>query len=397
MPPQVVLLGFRNDTQETAEFVSWPMSYMASLPEVPLVGLLLDSAQVDPEATNLRRVDITKALDRAATLFVFVGPGGQAAAGSSLGSWLLNLVLSPHGLSLTWGGPNDITSERAELRPFFEDQVAHSHLSGALPGSSTVLARVRPGGSDSLVASVSVQHGKAVVFLVPLRSAQGSEEAALRFIQLVPPEDAYPEYLDALDLGGEEEARTGLQRLQQQQVELEAQLEAARLAKRILYFKDMALQQEVGRFLDEELGVPARVVEGNHEDFHLLLEGGDEFWCIGEVKGRETANVKKADVNALTIHRSDAGLDDDFPSLLVVNTFQQRSSVESRDEPVHPDVIRRAAEDHVVVVRTLDLVRIKKTLRADNRKPLEAFLLAVETAGGWFEVDESGDHRRRTS
>jgi hypothetical protein len=390
MPPRVALLGFRGDAQETGDMLSWPMNYEQPLPDAAFVGLLLDSANVDPELTTRRRVDINKALDRGTTLVVFIGPAGQSGSSSPLGSWLLSDLLTPLGLSLGWGGPMDLTCERADMRAFFDDQVAHAILNGALPDSVAPLARTRPGTPDSPVASIRIQRAKCAVFLVPLRSAAGSEEEALRFIRLTPAEDEYPEYLDALDLGGEEDARTELQELQQRQGELEAQLLTARRAKGILHLRDMALQQEVVRFFAEELSVPAELVAGNREDFVLLDESGED-WCVGEVKGRESANVTKGDVNAITNHRSDRELSDDFPALLVMNTFSRRESLADRDEPLHPDVMRRAAEDHVVVVRTLDLVRVKQALSADNRRPLEDLLTAVGTGGGWFEVNNAGD------
>jgi hypothetical protein len=380
--------------QLTDEAVSWPTSHEEPLHEVAVVALLLDSTGVNEEATRLRRVDITNALDRGTTLIVFIGPDGQAGAQTPLGSWLLSELTSVPGIPVSWGGPYNVRSERTQFEPFFRDKMAHAHFL-TVPDDVEVLARLRPGQPDSPAASLRFQLGKATVFLVPLRTVHGSEDEAHRFITLAPSDDDYPEYLDALDLGGEADARSGLRELQQEQARLEAHLTSARRAKRILYFKAMALQEEVVRHLNEELGVPTRLIGGNKEDFHLLSET-DDPWCIGEVKGRDTIDVRKSDVNQLTINRSEAGFPDDFPSLLVVSTYRQRQTVVARDESVHPDVIRRAAEDHVVVVRTLDLVRVKQALRADNRIPLEGLLSAISSGGGWFEVSDSGDHALRT-
>jgi hypothetical protein len=395
MSAKVGMLGFRGDVQESEDLLSWAMNYDEALPEVSVVAVLLDNTAADEEAIRRRRVDITKALDRGATLVLVVGPGGQAGASTPLGSWLLSTLFSPLGLSLSWTGGQDLTSERVHLRAFFQEQMAYAHLSGNVPGSAAVLARVRPGGTDSLIASFHVSSGRAAIYVLPLRSTRDAEEETLRFIRLTPPDDEYPDYLDSLDLGNEAGARAALQELQERREELEGELSAARRTKRILYFRDMALQEEVVRHLNEELGVPARLIAGNKEDFHLVSDGTDDPWCVGEVKGRDSIDVRKSDVNQLTINRGEAGFPDDFPSLLVVSTYRQRLNLAERDVSLHPDVIRRAAEDHVVVVRTLDLVRVTKALRAGDARLLEDLLSALKGGGGWFEVTDSGEHRLR--
>ncbi len=195
----------------------------------------------------------------------------------------------------------------------------------------------------------------------------------------------WPAYLDEMEVGEERSIRGRIDELETQLASLKQALDDTRAAKRILFVRDEELRQEVVRFLNDDLHMPAHANEAVNL-FALSDETGD--WGIGLSKVMADGNVTKGHIAEMMLHRGQAGLPDDAPALLVVNTFQQGQTIAERDEPVESGVLRRAAEDHVVVVRTIDLLRLG--LRAANGFPAaEQLTNALRSGGGWLEVDAS--------
>jgi hypothetical protein len=99
--------------------------------------------------------------------------------------------------------------------------------------------------------------------------------------------EAYPQYLDALEMGDERTARARIRELEAKIQALESSFQDARRAKQILYFKGGELEREVVRFIVEELKLPVRPPQGNGGGF-WLARGSDPAWCMGEVVGGGT-------------------------------------------------------------------------------------------------------------
>jgi hypothetical protein len=125
------------------------------------------------------------------------------------------------------------------------------------------------------------------------------------------------------------------------------------------------------------------------EDFYILDEKGEKEVAICEVKGL-SKNVKREHITALVQHREQRELADDFPSILFVNTFADSESVEEKDgQRVGKMEYQKAVKNHVLIVRTLDLVRM---LDLVWQKKLDISkirgLLLSET--GWLKVTDQG-------
>lgn len=202
----------------------------------------------------------------------------------------------------------------------------------------------------------------------------------------MPQSQDYPSYLDAIELGEERSIRGRIDELKAELQSLTKALEHARRAKRILWVGGKELEGEVVRFLSD-LRLQIRPLEGDGDGF-WVADGPTRDWCIGEVRGTSGGNATKQQIAELMVRRARAGKDEGAPAVLVVNTFDQARSLEERDQPVPADVARRGVEDHVLVVRTIDLFRLQQ--RAATGLPTaEPLTEALRGQGGWLEVDPS--------
>lgn len=202
----------------------------------------------------------------------------------------------------------------------------------------------------------------------------------------MPETQEYPSYLDAIELGEERTLRARMEELKAELRSLTKALDQARHAKRILWVSGKELEGEVIRFLSD-IRLPVRPLDGNGDGF-WVGDGSSPEWCMGEARTSKGANVTKQQIAEVMVRRARSGKDEGAPALLVVNTFDDARTMEERDQPVPADVARRAVEDHVLVMRTLDLFRLQQ--RGTTGLPTaDTVTDALKGKGGWFEVDAS--------
>jgi hypothetical protein len=198
--------------------------------------------------------------------------------------------------------------------------------------------------------------------------------------------EEYPAYLEEMEVGDERTLRARIDALTTELGVLTRALDDARRGKRILLIEGQDLTNEVVRFLHEDLGIDVtRKAHGNEEEL-WLPQDIDRPASLVMVSSSDAGNITKQDVAAAMMRRAELGRDETTPLFLVVNTFRTSQRLSERDTPVASDVVRRAAEDNILVCRTMDLVRLGQ--RAGNGFPAGAQLRdALSAGGGWFEVD----------
>jgi hypothetical protein len=100
--------------------------------------------------------------------------------------------------------------------------------------------------------------------------------------------------------------------------------------------------------------------------------------------GPRTRSVRTA---GRSVGRGSAGY---LSGLLVANTFHRRQSLAERDRSVDPGVTRWAAQAHVMIVRTLDLVRLKvlKQYESPSHRRVRD---GHKVQGEWYEVTDQLD------
>ncbi len=201
--------------------------------------------------------------------------------------------------------------------------------------------------------------------------------------------EEFPSYLDEMEVGDERSLRARIDALTAEIATLTRALDDARRGKRILLVSGEELTNEVVRFLHEDLGLDVtRKGRANDGEELWLPDADGRPWASVQVTWSDDGNVTKHDVAQAMLRRARSGKDEETPVLMVVNTFRNSQALAERDTPVAEDVSRRAAEDHILLVRTIDLVRLGQ--RAQNGFPAaEQLRDALSSGGGWIEVDPS--------
>jgi len=157
--------------------------------------------------------------------------------------------------------------------------------------------------------------------------------------------------------------------------------------KRILFLGDDELKNEVKDILIEVFGF---IVEDNEKFIEDLLikDAENNPIVLLEVKGLN-GNVRRGDISQLDAHRDRNDLPPEFPALLIANTMMKgTTSINDKEIEIHPDQVRHAVDNNIVIIRTLDVLRVLDLVLS---KKLEAskFLEIIKTQKGWLKVDKT--------
>ncbi len=196
-----------------------------------------------------------------------------------------------------------------------------------------------------------------------------------------------PGWLDELPYPEEAELAAQLEELEEQRSAIQAQLEGFRDRKKLLVTQSDPLVDAVIEVLDW-IGIATRRDEKYHEDLWLLDPDGLDL-AVGEVKGLGK-NVRRPAVNQVDNHRTELGLEEDTPGILIVNTFLDASSLDAKDQQVEPGVARHAARVNVTVIRTLDLFRFVCMVFTGEVEATELLDVIADQGGGWLRIDGRG-------
>lgn len=245
-------------------------------------------------------------------------------------------------------------------------------------------------------AFVVVTEGNRLIYLVPANLVPGSELALLSALAdavaahapaILRPATA--PIADSFVFTEEAKLRESRQVKQAELEDLDASLSDYNSRKDILFLRDDPLANRLPEWLEKYFGIRTRRTEEYIEDFWLLDSEGAQA-AICEAKGLDK-NVKRQHITALELHREERELADDYPSVLVVNTFADADTEQDKTrQHVGQRERRHAVKKHVLIVRTLDLARLLDQI---DRKVVSTQevrqLFTSET--GWLKVE--GDSR----
>lgn len=155
--------------------------------------------------------------------------------------------------------------------------------------------------------------------------------------------------------------------------------------KEILWFRDTELVDSVMNFLNK-MGIETMRDEIREEDFWIVKEGVETIMV--EVKGLDK-NLKRPHISQLDEHRGAREKPDDFPALLIVNSFSNAKTLQEKDKAISSNEVRKAVRTNVLILRTLDLCNAYSLIES-KKLNLETMLNIVRSETGWLNVTLSG-------
>ena len=105
-----------------------------------------------------------------------------------------------------------------------------------------------------------------------------------------------------------------------------------------------------------------------------------------EIKGVR-GNFRRANVNQVDTHRERLDLNTETPGILIMNTFMEAKNLKEKDQRPHPDIVKKAARENVLILRTLDLIRLANLVEKGCVSKAEAENMFLKSAG-WLRTDE---------
>lgn len=298
-------------------------------------------------------------------------------------------------------GWRELAVQRNEFELFL-DRYGLAYVSSDVPGNR-LLSGVDNVRTDTLASydkrpvacSLQVNDGLLIALPVHAVSVDDPKRATQSLPVLV---DAILAYRDKVVGEADDWVKDGFvfsleNPLIEQELALAKKLEVVRLErtkyhkwKTLLSAKQYQLQELIPTFLAEEFTLRAKRNEQYKEDF-WIDDTDDRHVAIGEVTSIEEKNVTKGTLGKLQWNRGQYELPDDFPGILVVNTFSRKQSVQEKDIEIPPNVRTFCSNNAIIIVRTLDLIRIYDLLLQGKTRIGEVedrFLIQA----GWLTVDQ---------
>jgi len=175
-----------------------------------------------------------------------------------------------------------------------------------------------------------------------------------------------------------------LEEIQKKALAIEGQIERYAKFKGALCYQSEPLVKVVSDIMRELLGIMLTLDDKCIEDA-TLRDDRDNILGVFEIKGVK-GNFTRANVNQVDSHRERLEVPPNTPGILIMNTLMNSDSLEDKDQRPHPDIIRKAAADGVLLIRTLDLLRYASAVE-DGSLTKEEFKRITLSESGWLNVE----------
>jgi len=193
-----------------------------------------------------------------------------------------------------------------------------------------------------------------------------------------------PEWTDEFVFSQESALREQEHQLRTKLAQLEAQINSYVFFKGALAYQSEPLVEVVKKLLSHFFDISLTVDERCIEDATLQDSKG-HIEAVFEIKGVKR-NFKRKDVNQVDSHRERLGLAPTIPGVLIMNTLMGAGSLQAKDQPPHSDIIKKAVADHVLLIRTLDLLRYADAVEK-NVLSKDEFKKIILNQAGWLKVE----------
>jgi hypothetical protein len=195
-----------------------------------------------------------------------------------------------------------------------------------------------------------------------------------------------PAWAEAFKFDEELELAQEQGQLSQRMQEIDGQLATLGRHKRILVLDGDLLVDAVVSVLKEGLKLRVDDTDQYREDIRVLNVEGQPL-VFGEIKGTNRG-VKREHINQADSHRERAELKPDFPAILIINThIKNARKLEEKDQEIASEQVRHAKAHNVLVLRTLDLLRLLR-LVLKGKVSSDQVLTLLQEKSGWLRVSD---------
>jgi hypothetical protein len=193
-----------------------------------------------------------------------------------------------------------------------------------------------------------------------------------------------PKWMEEIKLKTEKDLESVIAESERQITPKKEMLERQHYFKSILWFKHDELRDRCMAVLNE-MRIVTRKDDIGIEDFWILDSSNADI-CICEVKGKD-GDILKRDLRKFQDNIDAAGKDNSFPALLIANTHNKSDTLAGKDERVPPNVVEHAIRNKILIIRTLDLIKLLDLFQKGEILS-DAILKKITHSYGWLKVDQ---------
>jgi hypothetical protein len=194
-----------------------------------------------------------------------------------------------------------------------------------------------------------------------------------------------PDWISAFSFQEEDELRAKakslndeLDRISHRQTELDDY-------KSVLFLTGPELVEKVATVLEAALSVRVDLEDELREDMKLQTAERKTI-AVCEAKGINRG-IKREHINQTDSHRERSGFAADFPAILIANTaIKSARNLDEKDQEVALEQVQHAVRMRVLIIRTLDLLRLLR-LVLSGKISSEAAREKVLQSVGWLTVE----------
>ncbi len=195
---------------------------------------------------------------------------------------------------------------------------------------------------------------------------------------------ALPDWVSGFSFSKEAELREKATELHMQAAKFEAEVDTYATFKGALCLQSDPLVETVRKLLQNFFAITLKIDDKCIEDA-TLNDGEGNIMAVFEIKGVK-GNFTRNQVNQVDSHRERLNIPSSKPGVLIVNTMLSALSLSEKDERPHPDIIKKAAADNVLLIRTLDLLRYSDAVER-GVLTRESFRATILGNAGWLRVE----------
>jgi len=146
------------------------------------------------------------------------------------------------------------------------------------------------------------------------------------------------------------------------------------------------LRESIIKILRDGFGLEIDDTDELKEDFKIIDNEGKPVILV-EVKGLNKG-IARQHINQTDSHRERAQLEQEFPSILIVNTnIKKSNSLQDKYQEVAKEQIKHAVKMNVLVMRTIDFLDMLY-LKEKGEVKKKNFLDILRQKSGWLEASQ---------